>query len=96
MTLRIEKQAHRHGSMIKLIGQIQLDDLAGLKAEVESSKPTITLDLEEVSLVNAEVIRFLGDCEAGGMKIQNCSPYIREWIIREQRQHRTSGADAGT
>lgn len=96
MTLKIEKQAQRHGSIIKLIGQIQQDDLAGLKAEVENSNPMITLDLEEVSLVNVEAIRFLGDCETGGVKIQNCSPYIREWISREKRQHRTSGADAGT
>jgi hypothetical protein len=40
--------------------------------------------LEEVTLVDVEVVRFLGNCEAQGTKLANFSPYIREWIFREQ------------
>jgi hypothetical protein len=41
-------------------------------------------DLQEVTLVDVEVVRFLGMCEAKGVELAHCSPYIREWIFREQ------------
>lgn len=44
----------------------------------------IVLDLEEVRLVDVEVVRFLGMCEAKGVELVHCSPYIREWVFREQ------------
>jgi hypothetical protein len=33
-----------------------------------------------------EVVRFLGVCEAEGIALLHCSPYIREWIAREQHR----------
>jgi hypothetical protein len=47
----------------------------------------IVLDLEEVTLVDAEVVRFLGICEAKGVELVHCSPYIREWVFRERASH---------
>ena len=44
----------------------------------------IVLDLEEVTLVDLEVVRFLGVSEAEGVELVNCSPYIRDWISKEQ------------
>jgi hypothetical protein len=44
----------------------------------------MVLDLDEVTLV--EVVRLLGACEAKGIALLHCSPYIREWIAREQHQ----------
>jgi hypothetical protein len=34
-------------------------------------------------LVDVEVVRFLGRCEAQGVKLLNCCPYIRDWIGKE-------------
>jgi len=42
------------------------------------------LDLEEVDLVDVEAVRFLNTCEAGGISVLHCSPYIREWMFRER------------
>jgi len=42
----------------------------------------IVLDLEEVTLVDLDVVRFLGVSQADGVELVNCSPYIREWISR--------------
>jgi hypothetical protein len=36
------------------------------------------VDLEEVTLVDAEIVRFLGTCEARRATLLNCSPYIRD------------------
>jgi hypothetical protein len=44
----------------------------------------IVLDLDEVTLVDLDVVRFLGVSEAEGVELVNCSPYIRDWIFRER------------
>ena len=44
----------------------------------------IELDLEEVTLVDLDVVRFLGVSEAEGVELVNCSPYIRDWVFRER------------
>ena len=44
----------------------------------------IVLDLEEVTLVDLDVVRFLGVSEAEGLELVNCSPYIRDWILKER------------
>jgi hypothetical protein len=44
----------------------------------------IVLDLKNVSLVGRAVMAFLSRCEADGVKLENCTPYIREWMEREK------------
>ncbi len=41
------------------------------------------VDLEEVSLVDVESVRFLVSCELAGVELQHCPPYVREWMSRE-------------
>ena len=60
--------------------------LETLQAQLESNGPRTVLDLDEVTLVDVEVVRFLGTCEKEGTALLHCPPYIREWISREQRQ----------
>jgi hypothetical protein len=31
-------------------------------------------------------VRFLSECEAQGIELLHCSPYIREWISRERKR----------
>jgi hypothetical protein len=84
MTLKIEKKADSHKTEIKLSGQIEGDVLGTLKDQLQDSNPATILDLEEVTLVDVDAIRFLRDCEIEGMSIRNCSQYIRNWIQRER------------
>jgi hypothetical protein len=37
-----------------------------------------------VSLVGRDAMGFLARCEADGVKLENCAPYIREWMEREK------------
>ena len=83
MTLRIEKDSDGHQTTIRLIGHLQAEHLEELTAQMQGSGPRIVLDLDEVTLVDAEVVRFLGACEAEGSTVL-CAPYIREWMCREQ------------
>ena len=84
MTLKIEKISGEDGTTIKLIGRIRAEHLDELRAQIAASVPRILLELGEVSLVDADAVRFLISCESEGIELVNCSAYIREWIVREQ------------
>ena len=38
----------------------------------------------EVTLVDVAVVRFLIACEAEGIELRHCAPYIREWMSMER------------
>ena len=42
------------------------------------------MDLNGVTLVDVEIVRFLNACEKGGVALLNLWPYIQEWMIREK------------
>jgi anti-anti-sigma regulatory factor len=84
MTLKIEKYADGNSTTIRLIGRMQSEHLEELEKQIRETEPTITLDLEEVTLVDVEIVRFLGACEARGATLLNCPPYIRDWIGKER------------
>ena len=83
MTLKIEKYSAGNSTTIRLIGRMRAEHLEELEKQIRESGPAITLDLEEVTLVDVEIVRFLGTCEARGATILNCSLYIRDWIGKE-------------
>jgi len=41
--------------------------------------------LDQVKLVDREVVCFLVACELDGVQLNQCSPYMRDWINRERR-----------
>ena len=49
------------------------------------------LDLNEVTLVDLGVVRFLICCEDEGVELVQCPPYVREWILRERAEGECSG-----
>ena len=85
-TLKIERDSHGRKLTIRLIGRFQSEHIAELKKQIRESPSIVVLDLEEVTLVDVPVVRFLGACELQGAKIVNCSQYIREWINRERQE----------
>jgi hypothetical protein len=85
MTCKIEREIGEHHTTLRLIGHLQAAHLEALRAQLESNGPRTVLDLDQVTLVDVEVVRFLGTCEKEGTALLHCPPYIREWISREQR-----------
>ena len=85
MTLRIERYTNRDGTTIRLIGRMQAEHVSEVERQIEESGTKVALDLEEVTLVDVQVVRFLGTCEIWGISILNCSPYITDWITKERR-----------
>ena len=84
MTFKIEKHRDGHSTTIRLIGRMRAEHLSELENQIRDSESKIVLDLEELNLVDVEAIRFLGICETQGVTLLNCSPYIRDWISKEQ------------
>ena len=83
MTLKIERISSKDGTRIRMSGELRSDRLDQVKAEIERGA-TIALDLEEVDLVDVESVRFLNARESEGISVLHCSPYIREWMVRER------------
>jgi hypothetical protein len=84
MTLKIERLSGKPGTQIRLSGAFRSEHLDQVKAEIEGGGPRVALDLEEVDLVDVEGVCFLNACEAEGISVLHCSPYIREWMSRER------------
>jgi hypothetical protein len=84
MTLRIAKTFDGQRTILRLSGRIQSANVEDIREQMTGNAETIVLDLEEVTLVHVDVVRFLGTREAEGVEIVNCSPYIRDWIFKER------------
>jgi|SRR5277367_3723594 len=89
MTLKIERISGKRGTQIRLSGELRSEHLSQLKAEVERARPRVVLDLEELDLVDVEAVRFLNTRKAEGISVLHCSPYIKEWMLRERRGPKT-------
>ena len=75
---------------IRLSGQLRSEDLSQVESEVERAGQPVALDLEEVDLVDIDGVRFLNECEAAGIPVLQCSPYVREWMQRERNQPKSA------
>ena len=88
--LKIELKSDGGTAIVCMIGHFQSEHIGELKRQIDGIEPLIVLDLREITLVDVEVVRFLGGCKASGVTIVNSPQYIREWIDREQKSSETS------
>ncbi len=86
MTFRIESAARGGFTVFVLSGRIETQAIAELRRlfELQTDYRNIVLDLEDFSVIDRDVMRFFVRCEADGVKLENCAPYIREWMEREK------------
>jgi hypothetical protein len=87
--LKIQRKANER-VLFTLSGRIEAEDIDELRRlfELEGADGFIALDLKDVTLVDRDAVKFLADCEAGSIKLENCPPYVREWIGRESGRTR--------
>jgi hypothetical protein len=86
MAFRIETAARGRVTVFSLCGRIEKPVIAELSRlfEFQTDYRDIVLDLKEVGVVDREVMRFFMNCEADGVRLENCAAYIREWMEREK------------
>jgi ABC-type transporter Mla MlaB component len=88
MTWRIERVSAQGRTILRLSGRIDSEYLAELKTQIGAPEPHLALDLEEVTLVDVGVVRFLLVCEESGIELLHCPSYIRQWMVRERSGQR--------
>jgi hypothetical protein len=86
MTFRIETAARGRVTVFTLCGRIEKQAIAELRRlfELQTDYHDIVLDLQDVGVVDRQVMLFFMSCEADGVKLENCTLYIREWMEREK------------
>ena len=71
-------------TVFALSGRMKAEEVVELKELFDTDYRTIVLDLRDLRLADRDAVKFLRDCEAGGMKLENCPAYVREWMEREK------------
>jgi hypothetical protein len=84
MALRITRLREGCQTRLHVSGDLRGTHLDDLRAEIEQCRETPTLDLDEVNVVDIDGIRLLNECQAQGIPVVKCSPYIREWMLQEK------------
>ena len=85
--LKIQRKANGR-VLFTLSGRIEAEDIDELRRllELEGAGSRLAFDLKDVTLVDRDAVKFLADCEADSIKLENCPAYVREWIGRESGQ----------
>jgi anti-anti-sigma regulatory factor len=83
--LKIQRSSD-DGVVLSLSGRIENEDVAELQRllGLEAARQDIALDLQEVTLVHRNAVKFLARCEMERIKLRNCPAYIREWIVSDR------------
>jgi anti-anti-sigma regulatory factor len=82
---RIHRSAN--GEVIFTIsGRLDAELIAELETllAAETKGRRIILDLKDMTLTGQDGIDFLSRCEASGIALVNCDPYVRDWIAKEE------------
>ena len=84
--LRIERS--ENGEVVfTLSGQMDTETMAELERLIDAvaTGRGVVLNLRDLTLVDEEGVIFLARCESNSIKLENCTPYVREWINRQSR-----------
>jgi len=81
--LKLELSSDGERTTLRLIGRVRSEHLGEIADQMGMGGPEVMLDLEDVTIVDVDVVRFLGTCEREGTQLLHCPPYVREWISRE-------------
>jgi anti-anti-sigma regulatory factor len=80
--LRIRERSDGENSVtFSLSGRIEAQHVDELRRMIEAEHRKISLDLEEVKLVASDAVGFLSSCDARGIELRNCPPYVHQWIL---------------
>jgi hypothetical protein len=66
---------------------MQTEDIEQFKQLLVAETPgkPLIFNLRHVTLVNQDAVAFLADCQAKGIKLEDCPLYVRNWIDQQKR-----------
>jgi hypothetical protein len=85
MTFRIQTSVKKKTITFTVSGRLDVDGIAELKRMLEGYREghSLVLDLKDLGLVDRFVIRSLTAFEGAGVRLVNCPPYVRDWILKD-------------
>jgi hypothetical protein len=86
MTFKLERRSDGGRWVVRMIGAAKSEHLGEIAEQLDLCGPWAALDLEEVTVVGADVVRFLLARERQGTELLHCPAYIREWIAKEGKR----------
>ena len=73
---------HDQVVILRISGHIQEAHISMVEDLIAKETDPLVFDLQEVTLVSLEVIRFLAACDVRGIELRNCPEFIREWLSK--------------
>ncbi len=86
--LRIDITTDGSLKYLRLIGDLRVDEIEELGKHLNGSSEEVTLDLEELKIVDLAAVLFLLVCEDRGVRMLGCPYYVREWMNRERERRK--------
>ncbi len=86
--LRIDITTDGSLKLLRVIGDLRVDELEELERHLNGSSKEVTLDLEELKIVDLAAVLFLLQCEDRGIRMVDCPYYVREWMSRERERRK--------
>ena len=84
MTLKIDTQTLGDRIVVRLTGNLGVEHLAEVRAQVGAAGGRVAIDVGELALISVEGVRLLNACEDDGVAILNTSPYMSKWMALER------------
>ena len=66
--------------LLRISGHLQEVHIEVIDELLAKETDPVALDLEEVTLVDREAVKFLATLDARGVELKNCPGFIREWM----------------
>ena len=66
--------------LLHISGHLQEEHINMIDDLLAKETGPVALDLDEVTLIDREAVRFLATLDAQGVGLRNCPEFIREWM----------------
>jgi len=86
MTFKLEHGSDGGRRVVRVIGAARSEHIPEISRQLDLCGPCAALDLEEVTVVGADVIRFLLARKRQGTDLLHCPNYIHEWMASEGKR----------
>ena len=83
MTCRVVRLVERdHLVLLHISGHLQQVHVSMIEDLIAQETDPVILDLEKVTLIDREMVRFFAACNARSIELRNCPAFIREWMSK--------------
>jgi hypothetical protein len=85
--LKIQRISEEGGTRLLLSGELRCGQIEKVRIEIAGATGPVTLDLQEVGLIDIDGIRLLNECQTQGTKVKNAAPYAEpdSVVLRTRR-----------